>query len=514
MIPAAIRAPQNRLLRALTQATSWCRGHRRTLIEVGALSATFIAIYTTLIHYQAFEAFYEYTRQYEAIQLDHIGMSIIPTCIVLVIVVLLRARDANRAQAKLLEALTQLEDLYQRQDALRREANDANLAKSTFLANMSHELRTPLNAIIGYTEMVAEDMEADKQHGRAVADLGRVIGSAKHLLSLINEVLDLAKIEAGRTQFEISELDLAELISEVLEVCQPLAEKTGSRLSCNVDSDIGTVRSDALRLKQCLLNLVSNACKFTDRGFVTIRLERLQTEGRERIQFAVEDTGVGMTAEQMVTLFQPFQQADSSISKRFGGTGLGLSITREIARQLGGDVWFESAPGIGTIAFLTFDAGGMIAQANDAGVDALIGDEQAPLVLVIEDMADARDLAARALVSAGFSVQGVATARAGLDTARKKFPTLIVIDVFLPDASGWSVLDQLKHDPATRDIPVVVLSISDDRARSVSLGAAEHLVKPVRHDVLAAAALRLSRAPINPEVQNGAVQRSLTGTRL
>ncbi|MBI3439492.1 MAG: response regulator [Proteobacteria bacterium] len=466
------------------------------------LSASFIAIDAVLIRYQAFEAFYEFTRQYEDVQLDHIGMSIIPLCLVLVAVALLRVRDTSRARRKLHEALTQLEDLYQRQDALRREADEANLAKSTFLANMSHELRTPLNSIIGYTEMVVEDIVADPQQARAVADLGRVIDSAKHLLSLINDVLDLAKIEAGRAQLEISEFELADLMCEVDAISQPLAEKTESQLSSFLDPDVRTVRSDPLRLKQCLLNLISNACKFTNRGTVTVRVARIHTEAGERLQFAVKDSGIGMTAAQMESLFQPFQQADSSISKRFGGTGLGLSITREIARQMGGDVWFESTPGIGTTAFLTIDASGAIAQANAADVDALIGDERAPLVLVIEDMGDARDLAGRALASVGFSVQGVATARAGLDAARKQHPALIVIDVFLPDASGWSVLDQLKHDPITRDIPVVVLSISDDKARSVALGAAEHLVKPVRHDVLAAAALRLSRASVVQATQH------------
>jgi signal transduction histidine kinase/ActR/RegA family two-component response regulator len=498
---AAIRTAKIWLAHGLAQAKSWCARHRRTLIEAGVLSAVFILIDAVLIQYQAFEAFYEYTRQHEDIQLDHIGMSLIPACLVLVVVALLRVRDATRARAKMHEALIQLEDLYQRQDGLRREADEANLAKSTFLANMSHELRTPLNAIIGYTEMVVEDMEADAARAGAVADLGRVVASANHLLTLINDVLDLAKIEAGRSQLEFSQFHLADLISEVHALSQPLAAKTGSQISCDLDGAIVTVRSDHLRLKQCLLNLVSNACKFTDRGVVTLRATRVQAEGGERIQFAVTDNGIGMSAEQMQALFQPFKQADSSISRRFGGTGLGLSITRELARQMGGDVWFESTPGLGTTAFLTIDARGAPAQANGADVDALIGDQRAPLVLVIEDMFDARDLAGRALVSAGFCVQGVATARAGLQLARKQHPALIVIDVFLPDASGWSVLDQLKHDPATRDIPVVVLSISDDRARSVALGAAEHLVKPIRHDVLAASALRLARSGARREPQ-------------
>ncbi|MEQ1811108.1 MAG: ATP-binding protein [Terricaulis sp.] len=375
----------------------------------------------------------------------------------------------------------------------RDAAERANRQKSEFLANMSHELRTPLNAIIGYTEMVAEDLEEDTSRAGAVTDLGRVVGSAKHLLTLINDVLDLAKIEAGRVDLEISEFNLADLIAEVVEIGRPLAAKTATRLSSELHGDIGAVRSDPLRVKQCLLNLVSNACKFTNNGVVNITVARVQAENREHIRFTVTDTGIGMTAAQVGTLFQPFQQAGSSIAKRYGGTGLGLCITRELARQMGGDVWLESQPDIGTTAFLSIDVSAVATQGNGTDVDALIGDQRAPLILVIEDMPDARDLVGRTLAAAGFSVQGVATARSGLEKARETRPALIVIDVYLPGESGWSVLDQLKREPSTRDIPVVVLSISDDKARSFALGAAEHLVKPVRHDVLAATALRFSR---------------------
>ncbi len=251
--------------------------------------------------------------------------------------------------ARALEVLREVARSKIEVDAARLAAESANKAKSQFIANMSHELRTPLNAIIGYTELVLEEMAPDPLHQQSMADLRRVTGSATHLLSLINDILDLAKIESGRDEAMFSVIDPRQISEEVMSVSAPLAKKTQTALVWRGGEDIGHIHSDARRLTQCLLNLVSNACKFTQAGRVEVSARR---EG-ELVVFRVKDNGIGMSPEQVARVFQPFQQADSSIALRYGGTGLGLSITRELARMLGGDVWFESAPGAGTSAFLS-----------------------------------------------------------------------------------------------------------------------------------------------------------------
>ena len=253
--------------------------------------------------------------------------------------------------ARALEVLREVARSKIEVDAARLAAEGANKAKSQFIANMSHELRTPLNAIIGYTELVLEELELDTQQ-QNIADLRRVTASATHLLALINDILDLAKIESGREEAAFSIIDPGQVAEDVISVNAPLAKKTRTSLAWRNDEDVGSIQSDPRRLKQCLFNLVSNACKFTQDGHVEVSATR---EG-DLVVFRVKDNGIGMSAEHVARVFQPFQQADSSIAVRYGGTGLGLSITRELARMLGGDVWFESAPGAGTTAFLSVRA--------------------------------------------------------------------------------------------------------------------------------------------------------------
>jgi signal transduction histidine kinase/ActR/RegA family two-component response regulator len=377
----------------------------------------------------------------------------------------------------------------------RHEADAANLAKSQFLANMSHELRTPLNAIIGYAEMLQEDAE-DNGDDTAVQDLNRILTAAKHLLALIGEILDLSKIEAGRMEAVAAKFDPVEMLEDLIETVRPISSGNGNDMRLNGSPLGGDVNTDSMKLRQCVLNLLSNAAKFTKSGRIDIAFDRKLYNGVEQLFITVRDNGIGMSKEHVSRLFQPFVQADPSITQQYGGTGLGLTITRRLAQLLGGDVTVKSALGEGSAFTLHVPvdlSDATIALGAAAKVDEIQGNEDAPLVIVIEDEPDARELAARALTRAGFAVLGVGGGEAGLALARAKSPALVLLDIFLPDRSGWRVLQSLKHDPKTQDIPVVVLSVNEDRAHALALGAAEHIVKPADRDMLAATVMRYAR---------------------
>jgi signal transduction histidine kinase len=227
-----------------------------------------------------------------------------------------------------------------------RQLAEASQHKSQFLANMSHELRTPLNAIIGVSEMLREDAEALKQD---VEPLDRVLGAGRHLLALINDILDLSKIEAGRMELQFEDFALAPLIEGVVKTVEPLAAKAGNQLVVRCDGAIGSLHADSMRLRQALLNLMSNANKFTERGTITVDARQAQENGRSWITIAVADTGIGMTLEQMGKLFQEFSQADASTTRKYGGTGLGLAISKRFCEMMGGDITVESEPGKGSV---------------------------------------------------------------------------------------------------------------------------------------------------------------------
>ncbi|HXV29270.1 MAG TPA: ATP-binding protein [Sinorhizobium sp.] len=292
-----------------------------------------------------------------------------------------------------------------------------------------------------------------------------------------------------------AEFDPMEMLQEAIDSIRPLAEQNGNALTLE-GSPAAAANSDAMKLRQCVLNLLSNAVKFTQNGRIEVGYERRLHNDVPHIVITVSDTGIGISKEDIAKLFQPFVQADPSIMKQYGGTGLGLAITRRIAQLLGGDVSVVSMEGKGSSFTLRVpadykDAAAAIGAA--VAVDEVQGSEDAPLVVVIEDEPDARELAARALTRAGFAVQGVGGGDAGLALARAKSPALVLLDIFLPDRSGWRVLQSLKQDPRTQDIPVVVLSINEDRAHAMALGAAEHIIKPADRDVLAATVMRFAR---------------------
>ncbi len=413
----------------------------------------------------------------------------------------------------------------------RQSADNASQAKSQFLASMSHELRTPLNAIIGYSEMLQEEA-SELGHEGFNPDLQKIHGAGKHLLELINDILDLSKIEAGKMTLFLEEFDVTKLVNEVAATVQPLVAKNGNRLEVVCPAEVGVMKADITKLRQTLFNLISNAAKFTDKGTITLKVNRTfnaqhstpnieGSEGRvpggpetnrpadgamsgtpgarpsgmsegdhgltetrppEMFAFAVSDTGIGMTPEQMAKLFQAFSQADSSTSRKYGGTGLGLAISRKFAQMMGGELGVASEPGKGSTFTLTLPAVVIDPEQVAAGqvvVPLDKGPAHAPVVLVIDDDPVISELMTRSLVKDGYRVETASSGQQGLELARALKPAIITLDVIMPGMDGWSVLTALKADPALADIPVVILTMVDDKNLGFALGASDYLSKPI-----------------------------------
>jgi PAS domain S-box-containing protein len=358
-------------------------------------------------------------------------------------------------------------------EAARSAAEAANAAKSQFLANMSHELRTPLSAVIGYSEMVQEELE-DLGEAELVADMKKIEANARHLLGLINDVLDISKIEADRVEIYAEDFDVAAMVSDVATTVEGLIAKKGNTLALALADDLGTAHTDVTKLRQCLINLLSNAAKFTENGRITLSVDRRD----DALHFAVADTGIGMTQEQVGKLFERFTQADASTTRRFGGTGLGLAITRAFAEMLGGSIAVESRAGEGTTFTLTLPVlfrGSEAEHAEETG--EALGDRKT--ILVVDDDAATRDLLARFLEREGFSVAVAEDGRRGLDLARSLRPRAVLLDVTMPQMDGWAVLRSLRADPEIGATPIVMVTVLDEQNLAFSLGATDYLQKPI-----------------------------------
>jgi len=376
----------------------------------------------------------------------------------------------------------------------KKAADAANQAKSTFLANMSHELRTPMNAILGYSEMLIEEAEDLEQDG-FIADLKKINQAGNHLLALINDVLDLSKIESGKMEAFAEVFDVGALIDQVSGTAQPLMMKNNNRLTIKRSENLGKAHQDLTKLRQSLLNLLSNAAKFTREGSITLQVERRAQADTEWLILAVSDTGIGIPAEKLGSVFDEFSQADNSTTRDYGGTGLGLAISRRFSQMLGGDLSVTSQPGVGstfTIRLPVVLPGSEVPQ--EASLQATVNVAQASddvrqaepgsTVLVIDDDAEAAEIIRRFLEKDGFNVVTALSGEEGLRLAHQLQPAAITLDVMMPDMDGWSVLRALKVDPLLHNIPVVMLTMVDDKSRGYSLGATAYLTKPVDRDQL------------------------------
>ncbi|MEJ2678135.1 MAG: response regulator, partial [Gemmatimonadota bacterium] len=363
----------------------------------------------------------------------------------------------------------------------REAAESANRSKSQFLANMSHELRTPLNAVIGYSEMLEEEA-GEAGHDQYVPDLEKIGAAGKHLLGLINGILDLSKIEAGKMDLYLEEFELAGVLEEVASTVAPLLEKNGNTL-VRETGKLGRMQADVTKVRQVLLNLLSNASKFTEQG--TIRLTA-GVDGDEWLEIAVADSGIGMTPEQMGRLFEAFSQAEASTTRRYGGTGLGLAISRRFCRMMGGDITVASEPGVGSTFTVRLPRRVGAAKpleaeaaAETAALDQGEGTGESGTLLVIDDDPEVHTLLRHWLTREGYRVEGAADGATGLARARALRPDAVILDVLMPGVDGWSVLESLRADAELGEVPVIILSMLDDRRLGFALGASDYLTKPV-----------------------------------
>jgi signal transduction histidine kinase/CheY-like chemotaxis protein/HAMP domain-containing protein len=394
-----------------------------------------------------------------------------------------------RQYAEALEA--KVEARTQELQETNRQLEEASRHKSEFLANMSHELRTPMNAIMGFTRLVmrrSKDLLPARDH----ENLGKILISAEHLLALINDILDLSKIEAGRMEVHSINFDLEPLVDVCLRTVEPLVKSERIRLVKAIEPGLSPLFTDQDKLKQVLINLLSNAVKFTEEGTVSVIARRHNSA----VAIAIVDTGIGIPDDKLELIFEEFRQVDSSTTRKYSGTGLGLSISRHLARLLGGDIAVQSTVGVGSTFTLTLPFRyGASALAGHAGAMPAQEKPSAPpeadkVVLAIDDDPDVIYLLSENLAESGYRVVGALDGAEGLQKARELKPLVITLDILMPHKDGWQILHELKADPATRDIPIIVLSIVDNKDLGYRLGASDYLLKPFDREAILGALAR------------------------
>ncbi|GAC1348593.1 MAG: hypothetical protein NVSMB27_16930 [Ktedonobacteraceae bacterium] len=423
------------------------------------------------------------------------------------------AEALQRNQERLEHTNSELRRQRDELTALNTALEQANRARSQFISTMSHELRTPLTSILGFSQMLLKGAESTQLSQRHRDELGRILKNGKHLLALVNDVLDIAKIESGRIEVTASQVDVGTLLRSILEEVQPMALQQGIQLRSHVEVEAESLETDPGKLRQILLNLVSNAIKFTEQGEVSITATNVigSPAAAEGIAIAVKDTGIGIPIEFHTRLFEPFYQVDGGYSRRFGGTGLGLAIVRQLTTVLGGTIAVASRPGEGSTFTVTLPCKVEARQVAPLQHDLIVraaklprllppldepankapdtpdaGAVQSNTILAVDDNADIIHLLTTLLENTPYKVVGVQDPFQVLPMAQMLQPCAITLDVMMPQLNGWQLLYQLKTSPATAHIPVVMLTILAEQATGYVLGADEYLIKPFERETLLA----------------------------